>query len=352
MHRRGRAMIYRRLGRTGTKVSELCLGTMTFGREVDETGAASLVRRFVEAGGNFIDTADVYQHGVSESFVGSAIKACGVPRDELVIATKVFGAMSDAAESSTGDWNNVGLSRKHVMTACDESLKRLGVDHIDLYQVHLWDAGTPLEETLSALDDLVHSGKVRYLGCSNFTAWQTIKALWVSDAHGFERFVCVQPQYSLVERNIEAELLPACRAEGLGILAWSPLGGGFLSGKYRRDEAPPEGSRIAGAPPEADESWDRRATDANWELLDVIAAIGEQTGHSPAQVALNWLLRQPGVVAPIIGARSLAQLDDNLGATDWALDSHQLERLSAASDPGAVYPARVIDLVTQHYGRA
>jgi aryl-alcohol dehydrogenase-like predicted oxidoreductase len=217
-----------------------------------------------------------------------------------------------------------------VTQGCEDSLRRLGTDYIDLYHVHCWDEATPLEETLSALTDLVRSGKVRYIGVSNFTGWQLMKSVCVSEANGFEKFVCLQPQYSLVERNIEREILPIC-LEGLGVIPWSPLGGGFLSGKYRRDEEPPEGSRISEAVESMEEYWDRRATERNWAALDVVGRISEETGKSYAQISLNWLLRQNGVTAPIIGARTLAQLDDNIGASSWELTSEQVEDLSEAA---------------------
>ena len=313
-------------------VSELCLGCMTFGREADEEASKGLVDRFLEAGGNFIDTADVYSEGVSEEITGRAIKNV---RDDVVLATKVRFPMGDGP-------NDAGLSRKHVTQGCEDSLRRLGTDFIDLYQVHCWDAATPLEETLSALSDLVRAGKVRYVGVSNFTAWQIVKSVSLSDALGFERFVCLQPQYSLIERNVEYEILPACLEEGLGVIPWSPLGGGFLSGKYRRDERPPEDSRIAGAEEHMEEYWDRRATDRNWAALDVVGEISEATGKSYAQIALNWLLRQPAVTAPILGVRTMEQLEDNLGAAGWELDGEQVQRLSEASAPEDTYPHRFI----------
>jgi aryl-alcohol dehydrogenase-like predicted oxidoreductase len=207
---------------------------------------------------------------------------------------------------------------------------------------HAWDAATPLEETLSALTDLVRQGKVRYVGVSNFTGWLLMKALYVSELNGFEKFVSLQPQYSLVERNIEREILPVCREEGLGIIPWSPLGGGFLSGKYRRGEGPPQGSRIAEAVESMEEHWDRRTTERNWRTLDVIGEISEQTGKSDAQISLNWLLRQEGVTAPIIGARRMEQLEDNLGAAGWKLSEEQVARLSEASAIEEVYPYRFI----------
>ena len=326
-------MDYRRLGRTGLMVSELCLGCMTFGREIDEEGSRGIIARFLEAGGNFIDTADVYQNGVSEEITGRSLK--GVPRDDYVLATKVRFPMGEGP-------NDVGLSRKHVISGCEASLRRLGLDHIDLYQVHAWDAATPIEETLGALDDLVRAGKVRYIGVSNFAAWQIMKSVSVSEAKGLARFVSLQPQYSLVERNIEYEVLPVCLQEGLGVIPWGPLGGGFLSGKYRRGEGPPEGSRIAGASEEWEEAWKKRAVERNWRTLDVIAEIAEETGKSYAQISLNWLLRQPGVVAPILGARRLDQLEDNLGAAGWKLSGDQVSRLSEASQPPDLYPYNII----------
>ena len=325
-------MEYRRLGETGLMVSELCLGCMTFGRETDEEDSKGLVGRFLDAGGNFIDTADVYSKGVSEEISGRAIR--GV-RDDVVLATKVRFPMGDGP-------NDVGLSRKHVTQGCEDSLRRLGTDFIDLYQVHCWDAATPLEETLSALTDLVRAGKVRYVGVSNFTAWQIMKSVCVSEANGFERFVCLQPQYSLVERNVEYEILPVCEEGGLGVIPWSPLGGGFLSGKYRRGEEPPEGSRISEAVESMEEYWDRRATERNWRVLDVVGEIAEATGKSYSQIALNWLLRQPTVTAPILGVRTMKQLEDNLGAAGWELDEDQVRRLSEAGAPEDTYPHRFI----------
>jgi aryl-alcohol dehydrogenase-like predicted oxidoreductase len=325
-------MEYRRLGDTGLMVSELCLGCMTFGRETDEEDSKGLVGRFLEAGGNFIDTADVYSKGVSEEITGRAIK--GV-RDDVVLATKIRFPMGEGP-------NDVGLSRKHVTQGCEDSLRRLGTDYIDLYQVHCWDGATPLEETLSALTDLVRSGKVRYIGVSNFTAWQIMKSVCASEMGGFERFVCLQPQYSLVERNIEREIMPVCLEEGLGVIPWSPLGGGFLSGKYRRGEEPPRGSRISEAVESMEEYWDRRATERNWRVLDVVGRISEVTGKSYAQVALNWLLEQPVVTAPILGVRTMDQLEDNLGAAGWRLDEEQVAELSEAGALEDVYPYRFI----------
>jgi aryl-alcohol dehydrogenase-like predicted oxidoreductase len=325
-------MEYARVGNTGLMVSELCLGCMTFGQEADEETSREIVGRFLDAGGNFVDTADFYSNGVSEEITGRALR--GV-RGDVVLATKVRFPMGEGP-------NDVGLSRKHIMQGCEDSLRRLDTDYIDLYQVHCWDDATPLEEPLSALTDLVRSGKVRYIGVSNFTGWQLMRSLYVSQPGGLERFVCLQPQYSLVERNIERDVLPICLEEGLGVIPWSPLGGGFLSGKYRRDEEPPEGSRISEAVESMEEYWDRRATERNWATLDVVGRISEETGKSYAQISLNWLLRQDGVTAPIIGARTLEQLEDNVGASGWELTGEQVEELSEASALEDVYPYRFI----------
>jgi aryl-alcohol dehydrogenase-like predicted oxidoreductase len=324
-------MEYARLGNTGLMVSELCLGCMTFGQEADEETSKEIVGRFLDTGGNFVDTADVYSNGVSDEITGRALR--GV-RDAVVLATKVRFPMGEGP-------NDVALSRKHILQGCEDSLRRLGTEYVDLFEVHCWDAATPLEETLSALTDLVRSGKVRYFGVSNFTGWQLMRSLDVSEAGGFERFVCLQPQYSLLGRNIEREVLPVCVEEGLGVIPWSPLGG-FLLGKYRRDEEPPEGSRIAGAEEWQDEYWHRRATKRNWATLDVVGRISEETGKSYAQISLNWLLRQNGVTAPIVGARTLEQLEDNLGASAWELIAEQVEELSQTSALEDVYPYRFI----------
>ncbi len=321
-------MEYKRLGKTGLMVSELCLGCMTFGREADAENAPKIVGRFIEAGGNFIDTADVYGRGTSEEITGRALKG---KRDDVVLATKVRFPMGSAL-------NDVGASRKHILQACEASLKRLSTDYIDLYQIHCWDKITPVEETFSALSDLVHQGKVRYIGVSNYTGWQIMKSLGVSERHNFEQLVSLQPQYSLVERHIEYEVLPVCQAEGIAVIPWSPLGGGFLSGKYRKGEQPPEGTRIANAAAEHEEHWKRRATKRNWRIIDAVGTIAEESGKSYAQVALNWLLRQPIVTAPIIGARTMEQLEDNLGATDWKLNDEQVQQLGEVSVLEDIYP--------------
>ncbi len=318
-------MHYRYLGKTGLKVSDLCLGAMTFGREATEEVSRHIMDRFVEAGGNFIDTADVYSLGVSEEIVGRWLK--DKARDDLVIATKVRFAMGEGP-------NEVGLSRKHILAGADASLRRLCTDYVDLYQVHCWDARTPLEETLSTLDSLVRAGKVRYLGVSNFSGWQLQKALDISRHMGWEAFVCLQPLYNLLDRQVELELLPVCQNEGLGVIPWSPLRGGWLSGKYRRGmPAPPEGTRVETATELGwSEAWQEYDHEHTWHVLDELFAVAEEAGKTPAQVAINWLMQRPGVTAPIIGARTLEQLESNLGSSGWALGEDHVERLNQASE--------------------
>jgi aryl-alcohol dehydrogenase-like predicted oxidoreductase len=322
---------YRFLGATGLRVSELCLGAMTFGRESSEADSHRMLDRFVEAGGNFIDTANVYSKGASEEILGRWV--AGRKRDDLVIATKVRFPMG------TGP-NDAGLSRKHMLSSVEASLRRLRTDYIDLYQVHCWDGKTPLHETLSTLNTLVQSGKVRYLGASNFNGWQLQKAIDISLARDWEPFICLQPQYNLLTRTLEWEVLPVCQNEGLGVIPWSPLRGGWLSGKFRRGmQGPPEDSRVAVAERHGwSESWSAYNNEHTWTVLDALFAVAEEARRSPAQVAINWLLRRPTVTAPIIGARDMAQLEANLGATGWSLSDEQVEQLNRASDPGLPYP--------------
>jgi aryl-alcohol dehydrogenase-like predicted oxidoreductase len=328
-------MEFRFLGKTGLRVSELCLGAMTFGREATEAESHAMLDRFVAAGGNFIDTADVYSRGVSEEIIGRWLN--GKERDDLVIATKVrFGTDDPTARRV----NRFGLSRKHIMSEIDASLKRLKTDYIDLYQVHCWDSGAPLEETLSTLDLLVKSGKVRYLGASNYSGWQLQKAVDMARANGSEPFTCLQALYNLLDRDSEWELLPVCRNEGLGFIAWSPLRGGWLSGKFRRGMAgPPVDSRVHGAEQRGwSESWTRYGNEETWKTIDALDAVSKETGKTPAQVALNWLLGRPGVTGPIIGARRMDQLEANLGATGWSLTPEQAKRLDDASARPLPYP--------------
>ncbi len=324
-------MDYRYLGRTGLKVSELCLGAMTFGRETSEEDSRRMLDRFVEVGGNFIDTANVYTRGVSEEIVGRWLSERN--RDDFVIATKVRFPMGEGP-------NKVGLSRKHILAQVEASLRRLGTDYIDLYQVHAWDPGTPLEETLSTLDDLVRSGKVRYIGASNFAGWQLQKAIDISRFNGWEAFVSLQPQYNLLTRSTEWELIPVTLNEGLGVIPWSPLRGGWLSGKYHRGmEEPPKGTRIEKAEEEGwSEMWSNYANERTWRILDVLFEVSEETDKSPAQVAINWLLQRPSVTAPIIGARTMEQLNQNLRAAGWALSDEHMARLNEVSEPSLPYP--------------
>jgi len=324
-------MNFRYLGKTGLKVGELCLGAMTFGRESSEAVSRRVLDRFVEAGGNFIDTANVYSQGVSEEIIGRWL--AGKKRDDFVIATKVRFSMGDGP-------NDVGLSRKHILAAVETSLRRLQTDYVDLYQVHCWDNATPLEETLSALHTLVQSGQVRYLGASNYSGWQLQKTIDLSQHMGWEPFACLQPLYNLLDRSSEWELLPVCQREGVGVIPWSPLRGGWLSGKFRRGmTAPPEDTRIKTAEEQGwSESWSAYNTEHTWQVLDELFAVAEAVDKHPAQVALNWLLQRPGVTAPIIGARTLEQLEVNLGASGWALDAEQIVRLNRVSQTKLPYP--------------
>ena len=324
-------MEYRYLGKTGLKVSELCLGAMTFGRESTKDVGFQIMDRFAEAGGNFIDTADVYTRGVSEEIVGRWMK--DKPRNDFIIATKVRFPMGEGP-------NEVGLSRKHILDGVDASLRRLDTDYIDIYQVHAWDSGTPLEETLSTLDGLVRSGKVRYTGASNFIGWQLQKAIDISLQNGWESFSCLQPLYNLLDRSTEWELIPVCLNEGLGVIPWSPLRGGWLSGKYHRGMTePPKDTRVEAAEKFGwSESWSAYDNEHTWNVLDALFAMAEETGKTSAQVALNWALNRSGVTAPIIGVRNLTHLEDNLGATGWALSEDQMDRLNQVSEKLRPYP--------------
>jgi aryl-alcohol dehydrogenase-like predicted oxidoreductase len=320
-------MKLRRLGRTGLKVSNLCLGTMTFGNSAwgcDEPTSARIVARFLDAGGNFVDTADVYSAGVSEEITGRAIRN---KRSQVILATKVAGPMGGAP-------NDLGLSRKHILDAIDASLRRLGTDYIDVYQVHAFDPTTPLDETLGALDSIVRSGKVRYLGCSNFSAWQLMKATALAQSLGTARFDCLQPQYSLACRSIEREHLPLCLEEGIGVIPWSPLAGGLLTGKVRAGAELPAGSRAAVDTMAAE----RFRSQKNLAIAEANLAVAKSLGKSASQVALAWCAQQPGVTSPIFGARTLEQLEDNLAAADLVLPAEALKRLDEVSALELVYP--------------
>jgi aryl-alcohol dehydrogenase-like predicted oxidoreductase len=331
-------MEYRFLGNAGLKVSELALGTQTFGWGADEKTAHTMADLFVEAGGNLFDTADSYNSGVAESMLGSWLKA-RKNRNSVVVATKVF--------FSTGEGpNDTGASRKHIFHSINESLRRLKTDYVDLYQVHCFDLSTPLEETLGIMDDLLRAGKVRYIGASNYTASQLQKALMLSKIHGWECFRSLQAEYSLIVRSTEWELLPLCKEEGLGFLAWSPIAGGWLSGKYRRNQPPPPDSRV-GRKDRWYDQREQRESGLTWRVVDTLIEIGKSRGKTPAQIALNWILQQPGVTAPIMGARTLEQLKENLGSTGWQLSEDEMNKIKEASDIPLPYPYQFIERFTR-----
>jgi aryl-alcohol dehydrogenase-like predicted oxidoreductase len=327
----------RPLGRTGLLVSDLALGTLTFGRETSEEESRRILDTYLEHGGNLLDTADVY--GESETIIGRLL---GRRRDAVLIATKV--GMPPYSPEAPG--NDQGLSRHHLRTQIDRSLRRLGTDHVDLYQLHCWDPQTPMEETLSTLDDLVRAGKVRYVGLSNFAGWHVASMIGVARLHGFEPPVAVSPQYSLVERGYDRDLAGVCEATGVAVLPYSPLGGGVLTGKYDPDRPPPTDSR-AGRSSASTASVRRRLGDErNHAIASVVRDVAAELGRSPAQVALNWVADRPTVTAPIIGARSLAQLEDNLGATGWTLGDAHRRALDEVSAIDLGYPHDWL----QHYG--
>jgi len=324
-------MDYRKLGNSGAVVSAYCLGTMTFGAEADEATSFRLMDDYVAAGGNFIDTANVYSAGVSEEIVGRWLK--GKNLRDLVITTKGRFPMGDGP-------NHLGLSRKNLREALDASLKRLGVEHIDLYQMHAFDALTPLEETLRFLDDSIRNGKIAYYGFSNFLGWQMTKAVWLARANGYQPPVTLQPQYNLLVRDIEHEIVPAAQDAGIGLLPWSPLGGGWLSGKYQRDQMPTGATRLGENPKRGMEAFEKRNANARtWAVIGAVEDIAKARGASMAQVALAWAAAQPAVTSVILGARTQAQLADNLGAATLALSDAELARLSEVSKPEmADYP--------------
>ena len=332
-------MEFRTLGRSGCAVSTLCLGTMTFGAESDEAVSHAQLDRFAEAGGTFVDTADVYSAGESERIIGSwfANRPAEVT-DRIVLATKGRFPMADEP-------NGLGLSNRHLTRALDASLNRLGVDAVDLYQAHAYDPLTPLDETLRTMDGFVRSGKIRYYGFSNFTGWQLTKAVHLARELGLAAPVSLQPQYSLLVREIEWEIVPAARDAGLGLLPWSPLGGGYLTGKYRRDQRPTGDTRLGDDPQRGMEAWDRRGTDRTWDVVDAVQAIADKRGVSMAEVALAWVTDRPGVTATILGARTVEQLDANLRAAGLHLDPAETAALDEASDPRPPdYPYGVMGL--------
>jgi 1-deoxyxylulose-5-phosphate synthase len=323
-------MNYVRLGATGLKVSRLCLGVMTYGDPgwrpwiLSEAQGRPFIRRALEKGINFFDTADMYSLGKSEEVLGRALRDFAA-RDKVVVATKAYYPMSD-------DLNDRGLSRKHLMSAIDGSLKRLGMDYVDLYQIHRLDADTPIDETLRALDDIVRSGKARYIGASSMAAWQFMRALASADRHGWTRFVSMQNHYNLVYREEEREMLPLCREEGIGVLPWSPLARGFLAGNRKRGEA-----RTA-TPREQSDTYahDLYYSDADYDVVDRVVEVAAARGVAPAQIALAWLLRQPGVTAPIVGASKIEQLDQAIGSLEIALSDEEARRLEEPYVPHKV----------------
>ncbi len=331
-------MKYNILGNTGLKVSELCLGTMTFGGgegmwkaigELQQNEVNELIKTAVDGGINFIDTANIYSEGVSEEMTGKAIKDLGLNRHELVIATKVRGKMGDGPNQS-------GLTRKHILQQAEESLKRLKVDYIDLYQIHGFDALTPLEESLSALDILVQHGHVRYIGCSNLAAWQIMKALSISEREKFKKFISLQAYYTIAGRDVEREIVPLLKDQKLGLMVWSPLAGGLLSGKYDRDIKSGEGRRKNFDFPPVNES-------KAFDIIDVIKPIAEAKGASVAQLSLAWLLHQKAVTTVIVGAKKTSQLTDNLKAVDVKFTEDELKKLDEASKLSPEYPGWMLE---------
>jgi len=333
-------MEMRQVGSSGLLVSELCLGTMIFGedsvRSTPPDVALRMIHQFLDAGGNFIDTANVYGDGRSEEIVGESLNG---RRDKVVLATKVRHRRGEGA-------NDLGLSRKHIFQEVENSLRRLQTEYIDLYYAHMWDPLVPIDETMRAFDDLIAAGKVRYIGASNFKAWQLMKSLAVSDAGGYARFISAQYQHSLVVRDIEREFVDLFLHEGLGSVPWGPLGGGFLSGKYRPDSLPEEG-RLATTPDHDEEAWVRRNSERNWRTLAAVDRVAKQKGKSHSQVSLAWLLARPEVSSVIIGVRTPEQLTDNLGATGWQLQEDEVDQLNEASTVPLGYPYRMMALYGQ-----
>ena len=320
-------MQYRSLGRTGVQVSTLCLGCMNFGTPTPEEESLTMIDTALDRGVNFLDTANVYNRGLSEEIVGKALQRNG-KRSRIVLATKVHGRMSD------DDVLAAGNNRRHIIEQCEASLRRLQTDYIDLYQIHRPDSNIPIDETLRALDDLVQSGKVRYIGTSTYPAWRVLESLWASKELGLNRFVTEQPPYHLLDRSIERELIPLAQTYGLAILPWSPLARGFLSGKYVRGQEIPGDSRVARdmQGPFAERTR-QHFGDLAYAVLDVVEAIAQEKGCTVSQVALAWCMNQPGVTSPIIGPRTLAHLDDNLGAATVAITDADRARLDAAAEP-------------------
>ncbi|MBZ0298397.1 MAG: aldo/keto reductase [Anaerolineae bacterium] len=341
-------MEYRSLGRTGVPVSVLCLGCMNFGAQTPEDESIQIIHYALDQGVNFVDTANVYSRGISEQVVGKALKG---RRDQVVLATKVHGRMAD--DNVLAEGNN----RRHIIEQCEASLKRLQTDHIDLYQLHRPQSDMPIDETLRAMDDLIRAGKVRYVGTSSFAAWQVMESLWAAKELGLNRFVTEQPPYHLLDRSIERELIPMAQTYGIGILPWSPLARGFLSGKYKRGEAIPGDSRLARDGSNNNTLFQKRTqkhfSDLAYGVLDVVEALAEEKGCTPAQVAMAWLIRQPGVTSPIVGPRTMAHFEDNLGAVNVEITDADRARLDEASTPEeaivSYYNGRMMDFKPAQY---
>ena len=317
-------MEYRNLGRTGTKVSMLCLGCLMFGGKTKESDSMDIIDRAIDAGINFLDTANMYVRGVSEEMVGKALQRNG-KRMHIVLATKVHFRMDD------DDPNAQGNSRRHIIEQCEASLKRLQTDYIDLYQIHRPSAEVPIDETLRALDDLIQAGKVRYIGSSTFAAWQIMESLWVSKELGLNRFICEQPPYHLLDRRIERELVPMAQTYGLALIPWSPMAGGFLTGKYQRNQEHPSDARYTDTNQKSD-----LFSDAAYDLLETVIAIANEKGCTPSQLALAWCAQQPGITCPIVGIRTMEQLEQNLGAIEVKITDQDRTRIDETSFPGRV----------------
>lgn len=322
-------MEYRPLGRTGVMVSELCLGCMNFGGPTPEAESIDMIDRAIDAGINFFDTANVYVRGGSETVVGKALKRNG-KRDRIVLATKVHGRMDD------DDILAAGNNRRHIIQQCEASLKRLQTDYIDLYQLHRANPDIPIDETLRALDDLIRAGKVRYIGTSTFPSWRVIESLWVSKELGLNRFVSEQPPYHLLDRSIEREMIPMAQSYGIAIIPWSPLARGFLTGKYKRGEPIPGNSRFgadSGRGAATERRRDQHFTDRGFDVLELVQQLATEKGCSAGQVALAWVNSKPGITSPIVGPRTMAHLEDNIGATDIKLSAEDHMRLDALAEP-------------------
>ena len=334
-------MEYRSLGRTATKVSPLCLGCMMFGGKTTPEDSYAIIDRALDSGINFLDTANVYSRGRSEEVTGEALKRNG-KRHRVVLATKVHGRMND------DDPNAAGSSRRHVIEQCEASLRRLQTDYIDLYQIHRPRSDTPIDETLRALDDLIRAGKVRYIGTSTFAAWQVMESLWVSRELGLNRFVCEQPPYHILDRRIERELIPMARTHGIGIIPWSPLAGGLLTGKYTRENPSPEGARYANVADNA--RLAARKTDELYDVIEALQPVAKQKGCTLAQLTLAWCMHQPGVTSPIIGPRTMEQLEDNLGAVKVEITDEDRKAVDDLVPPGRmVAPFYEADFGPHHF---